>query len=84
MGLMWLRSLGRSCCGADVGQSYGAGSAVWQMWVRSMEQELLWGTCELDPLVRRWCGADLGQMYGAGADVGLMLVRSIGQELLWG
>ena len=57
MGLMWVRSMGqemlwgrcgsdlwgRSCCGADVGQIYGAGATVGLMLVRSMGQELLRG-----------------------------------------
>ena len=57
MGMIWVRSMGqellwgrcgsdlwgRSCCGADVGQFYGAGAAVWLMRVRSMGQELLCG-----------------------------------------
>ena len=56
MGLMWVRSMllelmwgrcraylwGKGCCVADVGQIYGAGAAVGQMWVRTMGQELLW------------------------------------------
>ena len=56
MGQMWVRSMGqellwgrcgsdlwgRRCCGAEVGQIYGAGAAVGQMGVRSMRQDLLW------------------------------------------
>ena len=57
---------GRNRCGPDVGQIYGAGAAVLQMWVRSMVQELLWG--------------DVGLIYGAGAAVRLMGVRSMGRS----
>ena len=57
MGQMWVRSMGqellwgrygsdlwgRSCCGADEGQIYGAGAAVGLIGIRSMGQELLCG-----------------------------------------
>ena len=36
---------GRSYCGVDVGQIYGAGVAVGVLWVRSVGQELLCGSC---------------------------------------
>ena len=42
-GRCWSHLWGRSCCGADLGQIYGAGAAVGLMCVRSMGQELLWG-----------------------------------------
>ena len=54
------------------------------MLVRSMGQELLWGTCGSGLWGRSSSGADLGKIYKAGAAVGLMWVRSMGQELLWG
>ena len=84
MRLMGVRSMGRSCCGADVGQSYGAGATVGQIWVRSMGQEMVCGRCGSDLWCKSCCGADVGQIYGAGAAVGLMWVRSMAQELLLG
>ena len=42
MGLMWVRSTGRRCFGADFSQIYGAGVAVGLMWVRSLGLKLLW------------------------------------------
>ena len=78
MGLLWVISMGQP----DVGQIYGAGAAVLQMWVRSMGQVLLWGRSGSDLWGRCCCGADAGKIDGAGAAVGYMWVRSVGQVLV--
>ena len=52
------------------------------MWVRSMGQELLWGTCGSDLWGRSCRGDDVGQIYGAGVAVGNMRDISMVQNLL--
>ena len=65
---------------ADEGQIYWAGAAVVLMWVRSMRQELLWGTCWSDLWGRSFCGAHGYQIFGAGAVVGHMSVDLCGRS----
>ena len=70
-----------------MGQIYGGGAVLGQMWVRSMWQEkllvrsmglvLLRGRCGSDLWVRRCCGDDMGQIYGAGAAVEMRRVRTM-------
>ena len=72
--ILWCRCgselWGRSFFGIDVGQIYGAGAVLGQMWVRSMWQEMLWGRCGSDLWGRSCCGADVGQILGAEAAEG--------------
>ena len=64
---------------AHVVEIYGAGAAVGKTWVRSMGQELLWGTSVSDLWGRSCCGAHVGRSMWQE----LLWGRSMGQELLW-